>query len=77
MQALKSIKDLFKHRNFLGLHFFVTDGLRILGVLVGFQNFVTHFFNGVLFQNVMHIDDPLILGNAHVALDILSSCVAH
>jgi len=35
----------------------VIDGLCILGVLVGFQDFATHFLN------VAHIDDLLFLGN--------------
>jgi hypothetical protein len=29
----------------------------------------------VLFQNMAHIDDLPLLGDAHVALGILSSCV--
>jgi hypothetical protein len=41
----------------------VIDGLRTLGVLVGFKNFVTHFLDEVLFQNVMHIDDFSLLGD--------------
>jgi len=49
----------------------------ILGVLVGSQNFVTHFLDEVLSQDVVHIDDFPLLKNAWVALDILSSCVAH
>ncbi len=54
----------------------VTNGLRILGVLMSFQNFVTHFLDEVLFQDVVHIDDLPFLGNAHVVLGILFSCVA-
>jgi hypothetical protein len=44
-------------------------------VQVGFQNFVTHFLDEVLFQGVVHINDLPLLGDAHVALDILFSCV--
>jgi len=46
-----------------------------LDVPVGFQNFVTLFLDEVLFQGVVPIDDLPLLGNAHVALDILFSCV--
>jgi hypothetical protein len=55
----------------------IIDGLCILGVLVGFQDFVTHFLDEVLFQNVVHINDLLFLGDTQVTLGILSSCVAH
>ncbi len=55
----------------------VTNGLSILGVLMGSQDFVMHFLDGVLSQNVAHIDDLLFLKDAHVALGILSSCVGH
>jgi hypothetical protein len=53
----------------------VTYGLRILGVLVGFQDFATHFLDETLSLNVANIDDFLFLENAWVALGILSSCV--
>jgi hypothetical protein len=53
----------------------VTYGLPILGVPVDFQNFARHFLDDVLSQNVAHIDDFPLLGDAHVALGILSSCV--
>ncbi len=56
---------------------FVTDGLRILGVLVGSQDFATHFLNEVLCQDLVHINNFPLLGDAHVALGILSSYVAH
>jgi hypothetical protein len=36
-----------------------------------------HFWDGVLFQDVAHMDDPLFLKDAHVDLGILSSCVGH
>jgi hypothetical protein len=49
----------------------------ILDVLVGFQNFVTQFLDEVLFQDVVHINDFPFLKDAWVALDILSSYVAH
>jgi hypothetical protein len=35
----------------------VIHGLHILGVLVGFHDFATHFLDEVLSQNVAHIDD--------------------
>jgi hypothetical protein len=54
----------------------VTNCLRILCVPVGFQDFVTHFLDEILFQDVAHINDFPLLGDAQVALDILSSCVA-
>jgi hypothetical protein len=41
----------------------VTDGLRILGVLVGFQDFTTHFLDEVLFQDMVHIDGLPFLGD--------------
>jgi hypothetical protein len=41
----------------------VIDGLCILGVLVGFQDFATHFLDKVLFQDMAHIDDLPLLGN--------------
>jgi hypothetical protein len=58
----------------------VIDGLRILGVSLGFQDFVMHFLDGNLFQDVVHNNDFPLLGdaqfeNAQVVLDILSSCV--
>jgi len=55
----------------------VRDGLSILGVPVGFQNFATHFLDGVLFQDMAHIDDLPLLGHVQVILGILSSCVIH
>jgi len=53
----------------------VIVGLCILGVPMGFQDFATHFLDEVLFQNMAHIDDFLLLGNTQVTLGILSSCV--
>jgi len=53
----------------------VINGLCILGALVGFQNFVTHFLDQILFQDVVHINDLFLLGNTQVALGILFSCV--
>ncbi len=41
----------------------VTNGLHILGLLVGFQNFVMHFLNEVLFQDVSDINDIPLLGD--------------
>jgi hypothetical protein len=49
----------------------------ILGVLMGFKDFVTHFLDETLSQDVVHIDDFPLLKDAWVALDILSLCVAH
>jgi hypothetical protein len=49
----------------------------ILSVPVGFQDFATHFLDDVLFQDVAHIDDLLLLGDAQVALGILASCVTY
>jgi hypothetical protein len=41
----------------------VTNGLRILGVPVGFHEFVMHFLDVVLFQDVAHINDLPLLGD--------------
>jgi len=48
-----------------------------LGVPVGFQDFATHFLDDVLFQDVAHIDDFPLLGDAQVALGILASSVTY
>ncbi len=53
----------------------VIGGLRILGVLVGSQDFVMHLLDEVLSQDVAHIDDLPFIGDAHVVLGILSSYV--
>jgi len=42
---------------------------------MGLQDFAMHFLNEVLFQDVVHINDFLFLGDAHVILGILFSCV--
>jgi hypothetical protein len=42
----------------------VTNGLCILCVPVGFQDFATYFLDEVLFQDMMHINDLPFLGNA-------------
>jgi hypothetical protein len=42
---------------------FVTNGLHILGVRVGSQDFATHFLDGVLSQDVVRIDDVFLLGD--------------
>ncbi len=55
----------------------VTNGLRILGVPMGFQDFATHFLDEVLCQDVAHIDDLRFLEDTQVVLGILSSCLAH
>jgi hypothetical protein len=44
---------------------------------VGSQDFAMHFLDGALSQNVAHINDLLVLKDAHVALGILSMCVVH
>jgi hypothetical protein len=44
---------------------------------VGFEKFVMHFLDESLFQDMVHIDDFPLLGNAQVALVILSSCFIH
>jgi len=46
-------------------------------VLVGLQDFATHFLDEALFQDVAYIDYFLILGDALVTLGILTSCVIH
>jgi hypothetical protein len=33
---------------------------------MGFQDFATHFLDGALFQNMVHIDDLPLLGDAQV-----------
>jgi hypothetical protein len=35
---------------------------------MGSHDFITHFLDEVLFQEVAHIDDLLFLGDTHVAL---------
>jgi len=47
MQVLESIRDLFKNRVLQGF-ILVTYGLCILGVLMGSQDFVTHFLDEAL-----------------------------
>jgi hypothetical protein len=44
---------------------------------MGFQRFVTHFLDEALSRGVVHINDLFVLGHTHVALGILSSCVAN
>jgi hypothetical protein len=44
---------------------------------MGSEDFVTHFLNEVLFQDVVHIDDIIILRNTQIALGILFSCVTN
>jgi len=53
----------------------VIDGLHILGVPMGSQDFAMHFWDEILFQDVTHINDPPFLRNAQVVLSILFSCV--
>jgi hypothetical protein len=43
-------------------YIFVTDGLCILGVPMGSQDFATHFLDGALSQDVAYINDLLLLG---------------
>jgi hypothetical protein len=42
---------------------------------IGFQYFATHLLDEALSQDMTHIDDFPFLGDAHVVLGILSSCV--
>jgi len=42
----------------------VTNGLCILGVPMGFQDFAMHFLDEVLSQDVAHINDIFLLGDA-------------
>jgi hypothetical protein len=43
---------------------------------MGFYDFVMHFWDEALSQDVAHINDLPLLKYAHVALGILFSCVA-
>jgi hypothetical protein len=76
MQTLESIKDFFKHIDFSKLHF-GHKWFMHFGVPVGFYDFVTHFLNEVLFQDVAYIDDLPFFGNTQVTLRILFSCVTY
>jgi hypothetical protein len=49
----------------------VTSGLCILGVPLASEDFVTHFLDEVLSQDMPHIDDFPLLGDTQVALGIL------
>jgi hypothetical protein len=55
----------------------VTNGPCILGAPMGSQNFAVHFLDKALFQYMAHINDLPLLGDTHVVLGILSSCVTH
>jgi hypothetical protein len=44
---------------------------------MGSEDFVTHFLDEALFQDVVHIDDIFILRNTQIASGILSSCVTN
>jgi len=44
---------------------------------MGSQDYATHFLDEALFQDVMHIDDILLLGDTQVVMGILFSYVAH
>ncbi len=72
MQTLESFKDLEIFQGCI----LVTNDLHILGVPIGSQGFVIFFLDEILSQDVAHINDLLLLGNAQVALGILFSCVA-
>lgn len=76
MQPLESIRDPSSADIFHGCTL-VTNDLHILGVQVGFKDFVTHFLDESLFQDMAHINYLPILGNAQVPLGSLSSCVIH
>jgi hypothetical protein len=53
----------------------VINGLGTLGMPMGSQDFAMHFFDETLSQDVAHINDLPFLGDAHVALGILFSCI--
>jgi len=74
MQALESIRDLSKHRYSSRLHFGHIWFMHF-GVPMRSQDFTTHFLNEALSQNMAHIDDLPLLGDAQVVLGISSSCV--
>jgi hypothetical protein len=74
VQALKSIKDLSRHKDSLGLHF-GHKWFTHFGFANGFLGLATHFLDEALFQDVMHVDNLPLLGNAHIVLGILFSCV--
>jgi hypothetical protein len=66
-------------RIFLGIkilqgYTLVRNGLCILSLLVGSQDFAMHFLDEVLFYNMAHIDDLPLLRDVQVTLGILSSC---
>jgi hypothetical protein len=71
--TLESIKNLFMDINYLKLHF-GHKWLTHFGRASGFWRLCHAFFE--LFQDVAHINDLLFLGNARIALGILSSFVA-
>ncbi len=48
----------------------VIDGLPILNVPMGFQDFATHFLDEVLSQGMAHVNDLPLLGKAKVAFAI-------
>ncbi len=54
----------------------IIDGLCILCVPRGSQDFAMHFLDEVLSQDMAHIDDLPFLGNVLVALGILFTCIA-
>jgi hypothetical protein len=74
MRPLNEITRVFYHLSTQGYNL-VKDGLRILGVLVGSQDFATHLLDEVLSQDMVHVDDLPLLGDTHVALGIFFSCV--
>ncbi len=74
MQALESIRDLSKHRYSSRLHF-GHIWLMHFGCANEFSRLCDAFLDGVLSQNMAHIDDLPLLGDAQVVLGIFSSCV--
>ncbi len=76
MQTLESIKDLSKHKDSLGLHFGHRWPLHF-GCVCGFSRLCHAFLEEALSQDMVHIDDVPLMGDAHVALGILSSCVIY
>jgi hypothetical protein len=53
----------------------ITNGLHILGVLMGSWDFAMYFLDEVLSQDMTHINNLPLLRGAHIALSSLSSCV--
>jgi len=46
-------------------------------VPMGSQDYATHFLDLALFQNMVHIDDILLIGDTQVVMGILFSSITH